>query len=279
MMLAIALSAGISSVLSADTIYTLKLRRRGIDIRRGRGANLMELLSVEDAMRPVPAPLASEASLGEVIDRFADEGVDALPVVTGERYVGIVPSDQLEDAVRANAFDSTAADLVQEVAPVQPADTLERALEHLVLADASAVAVVDPEGGRLTGWLTHRDILAAYAARLRGAPADESERQPPAGPGTRASLAWLGNYRIVDVELPASLTGVGQQLGAMSWPALTMPIAIRRGEERFVPTDAFILRAGDRVTALVSRERGEDVGDWFGGSAPDRREDNVRADG
>ena len=54
LMFAIVLAAGISSVISRDTIYTLKLRRRGIDVMRGRGANLMGLLKVSrgDAARP-----------------------------------------------------------------------------------------------------------------------------------------------------------------------------------------------------------------------------------
>jgi len=74
LMFAIVLATGISQALTADTIYTLKLRRRGIDIRRGRAANLMEVLSVRDAMCPVPAALPRSLPLNEMIARFNAEG-------------------------------------------------------------------------------------------------------------------------------------------------------------------------------------------------------------
>ncbi len=60
LMTAIVLAAGLSSRLGKDTIYTLKLRRRGIDVLRGRSANLMEILTVADAMQPVPAALSQD---------------------------------------------------------------------------------------------------------------------------------------------------------------------------------------------------------------------------
>jgi hypothetical protein len=41
LMATIALATGVSSLLSRDTIYTLKLRRRGIDLLRGAAVNLM----------------------------------------------------------------------------------------------------------------------------------------------------------------------------------------------------------------------------------------------
>ena len=39
-MAAVVLAARVSNVLSADTVYTLKLRRPGIDIRRGLPASV-----------------------------------------------------------------------------------------------------------------------------------------------------------------------------------------------------------------------------------------------
>ena len=44
LMFAIVIAAGLSRLLSLDTIYTLKLRRRGIDISRPRGVDLMRTL-------------------------------------------------------------------------------------------------------------------------------------------------------------------------------------------------------------------------------------------
>ena len=169
LMLAIAISAGLAGFLSGDTIYTLKLRRRGIDIAAGRPANLMERLTVRDAMRPVPSPLAADAQLADFIDRFAAEGVDALPVVdAGGVYVGVVTSSGLEGSIRIDGLESTAAGLAQGVTPVRADETLEQAIERLVVQGASGVPVLDAGGGLVIGWLTHLDVLAAYSARVSG---------------------------------------------------------------------------------------------------------------
>src|SRR5579884_1026136 len=105
LMFAIALAAGISNVLSSDTIYTLKLRRRGIDIMRGRGANLMQLLRVREAMQPLPAALPEDTPLNEVIARLGEAATDGLPVVDPDGvYRGTVGSQQVEQAMRENAL-------------------------------------------------------------------------------------------------------------------------------------------------------------------------------
>ncbi|MGH3050726.1 MAG: chloride channel protein, partial [Gaiellaceae bacterium] len=80
LMFAVVLAAGVSNLLSRGTIYTLKMRRRGIDIMRGRGANLMQLLNLAEAMQPLPDALDSETPLNEVIARLGEAPADGLLV-------------------------------------------------------------------------------------------------------------------------------------------------------------------------------------------------------
>ena len=167
LMVAIVAAAGLSSVFSKDTIYTLKLRRRGIDIMRGRGANLMQVLRVRDAMQPVPVPLAADAALNEIVNRFAQRDVAAVPVVDPDgSYRGVVTAGEVEGAMRDNALDVTAGDLADMPAPVSPDMTLEEALSQLVQQGRSALIVMAPSTTTLLGWLTHRDILVAYNNRI-----------------------------------------------------------------------------------------------------------------
>ncbi|HEY7526444.1 MAG TPA: chloride channel protein [Candidatus Limnocylindria bacterium] len=168
MMLAIALSAGLSSVLSGDTIYTLKLRRRGIDLQPGRIRNPMELISVRDAMRPMPNPIEAATPIGDVIERFAADDVDALPVVAEGAYQGVITSSRIDEAISSEGAGVTAADLVTAASPVSSDRTLEDALHHLVTAGSPGVAVTERGDGRVIGWLAHRDVLAAYLARRAG---------------------------------------------------------------------------------------------------------------
>lgn len=267
MMLAIAISAGVSGVLSADTIYTLKLRRRGIDIFGGRAANLMQLMTVREAMRAVPAALTAAEPLGDVVDRFAAEGVEALPVMDPSgTYRGIVTSYQLEESMRTNVLDATAADLAQSVPPVRADEPLEQALERLVAQGASGLPVVESDDGQVIGWLTHHDVLAAYSARLGSTVATEMAGEVYR-PRPRSTLSWLTNYRIVDLELTSDAAPVGRHLSEVPWPALALPVIISRDGQRLAPRSDTTLMRGDRITVLVARSEADELGDRLAGDA------------
>lgn len=178
LMLAIVLASGMSRLLSPDTIYTLKLRRRGIDLMRGRSANLMQLLTVGDAMQPLPEPLPADTALNDLIELLADSPNGSLPVIDKQgNYRGTVGPAQIEQAMRDNAVDVTAGELAVEVPSLTPEQTLENALGTLAEA-RGGLSVYDPAHGRPIGWLNHSDVLHAYSRRL-----DQGLQQAPRRPG------------------------------------------------------------------------------------------------
>jgi len=264
LMFAIALAAGISSLVSRDTIYTLKLRRRGIDVMRGRGANLMRLLDVADAMQPLPLALDAQTPLNEVIARLGEADTDGLPVVDGDgAYCGTVTSQQVEQAMRENALDATAGELAQELPALRAGQSLEDALAALLRA-RSGLPVVRGEGGRPVGWLTHLDVLRAYNTRLQQGIEQAQETPPadaPAPRRTSAALARLRGYRIVDLDLATAKPPVGRRITDVRWPARSTVLAIRRGKEAFEPDGSDRLERGDRLTILVPAAAAEELVD------------------
>jgi chloride channel protein, CIC family len=271
LMSAIVLAAGISSFLTRDTIYTLKLRRRGINIRRGRAANLMEVLTVADAMQPIPKALTQDLALSEIIARFTEDGRDALPVVD-ERgaFLGIVTSHQVEQAMRDNALDAVAGSLVLATPTLSPDQTLEQALGLLVHRDASGLPVLSPGGGNVVGWLTHRDLLRAYNEHLeRGVARVESTGGAAAWPRAakapgQAPLARLRGYRIVDLQIAQSTPAAGRRVMEIGWPPSSLVIAIRRDGKSFIPTGQTELKNGDRLTILVQARHADALVDALG---------------
>jgi chloride channel protein, CIC family len=163
LMFAIAVATGGSSLLSADTIYTLKLRRRGIDIRRGQPADGMAVLRVRDAMGPVPVAIPSAMPLAEIVETLTGTALDALPVVDPEgRYRGVVTSRQLERAVAEPAAEATAGDLAEQPPVPTAGQSLKQALPLLLHGEASGLPVLSDDQATVIGWLTHRDVLHAY---------------------------------------------------------------------------------------------------------------------
>ena len=166
LMVAIVVAAGLSNLLSRDTIYTLKLRRRGIDIVRSRSANLMHALRVRDAMQPVPQPLLASTPLDDMVSRFARRDVSALPVVDAHgAYRGVVTAEDVETALGGDTVDVTASALATLASGVPSDAPLDAALSRFVQQGIAALPVMEPDGSTLLGWLTQRDILVAYHAR------------------------------------------------------------------------------------------------------------------
>ncbi|MHB8508206.1 MAG: chloride channel protein [Candidatus Dormibacteria bacterium] len=256
LMLAIVLSSGLSSLMSRDTIYTLKLRRRGIDIARGRSANLMQVLSVAEAMQPVPSPVPAEMPLRELIDRMVGERAAALPVLTESGGLrGVVTLAEVEAAMRDNALDMRAEDLAQESAAVYPEQSLEAALGRLALADGSGIPVVARGDDRTPiGWLTHRDVLQAYSHRLQVA-VTEVTRQ--AGALDTGPPAGLRDYRVVDLELTTDAPPVGRLVRDINWPPASLLLAVGRGQQTAVVNGSTRLLRGDRLTVLVPAQHAD----------------------
>jgi CBS domain-containing protein len=59
---------------------------------------------------------------------------------------------------------------------LHPDQSLEQALDLLVQQDRSGLPVTSTDG-RILGWLTHRDVLAAYNTRLQQGPAHGAQRR------------------------------------------------------------------------------------------------------
>jgi CBS domain-containing protein len=89
--------------------------RLGTEVERFPDA-AFDLLSdeIEGAMRPDPITIPSDATVRDALELLADERIGALPVVDGERLVGIVSYVDLLGYLRREAPSAPAA---REVRP------------------------------------------------------------------------------------------------------------------------------------------------------------------
>ncbi|WP_330475847.1 chloride channel protein [Terrabacter sp. C0L_2] len=163
LMLAIVLATGISHRLSPDTIYTLKLRRRGVDLglpSETVGGHPPRL--VRDVMTPVPTPVVSTSTLVEVAAALAGTPCGVLPVVEPDGTpVGVVSARGVSDALADGRHDAAAAGLVTEIPATVGADEpLAGAAESLSRNGVDAAPVVD-DGGVVVGWIDYRTLLLA----------------------------------------------------------------------------------------------------------------------
>jgi CIC family chloride channel protein len=174
LMLAVVFATSIGGRLSPGTIYTLKLRRRGVFVDRPRVVSVMRTVTVSDAMQPLPEPLSPDASLEAVIGRFTSSREETVPVINGGGVLlGVLSvADVEQQALAPPVGDGCAGHLAHLPRELRVGDSLEDAVRALSLGDDAGVPVLAACGSGVVGWVTHRDVLRAYhRERERLAPA------------------------------------------------------------------------------------------------------------
>ncbi len=159
-------SLGARQILN-DSIYTLKLARRGINLYEGKEVNVLKSIRVGDVMNPEVETVTESLPLGQLTDRLTGSKYNTFPVVNDQgRLTGIL---SLLD-YRELAFDQNLKDLVvakelatPEVVTITPEDNLYDALDKITVKDFSLLPVVaSDDSALLVGVLTRRDIIGAY---------------------------------------------------------------------------------------------------------------------
>jgi chloride channel protein, CIC family len=167
LMIACIISSLASGQLLKESIYTLKLARRGVNIREGKEVNVLKSIPVKNVMNPEIETIHESLNLGSLAERISKSKYNSFPVVDDEgNLTGILSFLDYHAAV----FDENLKDLVvakelatHKVVTISLDDNLYNALEKITSKDFSILPVVSPDdSSKLLGILTRRDIIGAY---------------------------------------------------------------------------------------------------------------------
>ena len=162
LMVAIVLATGVGNLLTADTVYTLKLRRRGVDLTRPASSTARALtLPVSAVMGAVPQPLPQSMPLWQAAERLREVPDTILPVVDDQgAYRGVVTGRAVADVLTSeHGEDKLVSDATDTPPSVRTSQTVEECIELLDHVGTAVVPVVD--GSQLVGWLTASMLLTA----------------------------------------------------------------------------------------------------------------------
>ena len=164
LMLAIVLATTTSRLLTRDTIYTLKLRRRGIDLEGPAPGARIGAETVASVMEPLPAPLLTSLQLTDAADRLSQSGHGALPVHDPSgAYMGIITARAVAKALaeQPEGAPAVAGDLAELPPRITADQQLATALHVLLSASGTGLPVLDSDKGEPVGWLSHQGVLRA----------------------------------------------------------------------------------------------------------------------
>jgi chloride channel protein, CIC family len=249
LMIAVAISTLISEALSRDTIYTLKLRRRGIDLQAGREVDLMRTLRVADAMAAELPMVSGELTVAEAAQALERGRGRALFVVDAAgALAGIVTMKDVERVLLDNKPGARLADAASSpVVTAFPDEPLIVAIHRMGGRDLGQLPVVSRANPALPiGLLRRDDIVRAYSRAMLSRL--EAQRQRPLPPRE------LRGTQIVEITVNPGSRLTGCTVAVLKLPAHALVITVLRGQQTIIPHGETRLLAGDRLQILVQQD-------------------------
>lgn len=243
LMTCVVAATAVASALHSESIYTLKLVRRGIHLARGRDVDILDSVRVDEVMRREPVTVAADFPCKELPDLFLQSNAHAFPVLDRQGLlIGIV---SLEDYRRAAEESDLEGLTVVEIATramvlAYPRESMRSVLRKMAPRDLSRLPVVDPDDPRrLMGVVRRNDIVRAY--ELGTVRREERPSGVSLGPGATMH----------ELVLEKKDAAVGKRLADLSFPEGCRVVSVIRGERTVLASGATELRAGDRIRLIV----------------------------
>ena len=167
LMLSCIIAAIASGQLLRDSIYTLKLARRGVDIKEGKEVNVLKSMFVKEVMNPKVETISEALPLSQIAEVISKSKFNSFPVLNAQNQLtGILSFNDYSEAI----FDEHLKDLVvakdlatSDLVTVSLEDNLYTALEKISAKDFAVLPVVSAQDhNKLEGVISRRDIIGAY---------------------------------------------------------------------------------------------------------------------
>lgn len=253
LMMATVLSTLLAEHLFPESIYTLKLRLKGIGLQRGRDVDIMQGVLVREAMTRDAYVVEEDMPLQQLEAFFQQTHAHSFPVVDKEhRLVGMVSITDYDHALQEGGISNerTVRDIATagQILVAYDDEPMGDALQRLAVREVNKLPVVSRQDpGHIVGVIRRRDIIKAYNIAL-------SRRvRHPGAPGHTVRLQPSDYAEFLEIELPADSPAVGRSLQEVGelLPYDCVIVAVRRHGTLLFPHGDTVLRSGDEVTAFL----------------------------
>lgn len=254
-----------------SSIYTEKLRRRGVEIFRGHELNILRGVRVADVVSDDVVTVDAGARLESVLSALSESPRSAIYVTgPGGTLLGVIRQAELYGALahaEALAGVVVAGDLaVEDLRTLAPDTGLDRVIQIFAEQQPEELPVVDG-AGVLRGVVTRRHVLDAYDREL-------TKRDMATGLGGRLDAARThevaigGDHVLLEVDAPAGWVGRTLEELAVRSRYGVQVLLVRRtgpgagggagedgatGRREIVPEGSTRVQPGDRLVLLGPR--------------------------
>jgi CIC family chloride channel protein len=252
LMLATVVSVLLSQKLNRESIYTLKLARRGIRLEYGRDVDVMQGVLVGEAMTTDVDTVYADLSLVDLDRVFHETHHHGFPVLDGNgELFGVVTVQDLE---RAKERGPVVGLSVRDITTRQ---VLVAHLKRLGTRDVGRLPVVDRQNPKhLVGAIRRHDIVRAYKVGI----GRKLEMQARA---EQLRLGRLSGTEFIDVAVLPQSPAAHRAVKELNLPEGCLLVSIFRDSKVLIPHGDTRLLPGDRLAALVKKECVEEFQENF----------------
>ncbi|MCJ7818166.1 MAG: chloride channel protein, partial [Candidatus Thorarchaeota archaeon] len=166
LMIAVSSSFLVSSLIEPESIYTMKLSRRGVHISSGVHVGALKSITVQEIMTVKPTVLKPDMTTSEVFRIIDETHHTKFPVVVDEnKVVGILVAEDLFQAPkRDDGKENLVSDLMNpDFLHLAPRCTMDGALQAMMKRDEGHAVIANPmKPDIMIGYITKADVLKAY---------------------------------------------------------------------------------------------------------------------
>lgn len=253
LMAACVVSTLVTTFLHRDSIYTMKLRRRGIDLFEEETHNVLKTLYVHDIIDRDPETLPASANLQTVLEQVVDSEHTEF-FVLGERgeLIGTIHLRKLtrmiieQEALRNVVVAGDVADPHQiGVTSDDDLDLVMQMFSHGLFEELPVVDADDPK--KLMGCVHKRDVIQAYNREVlrRDLAGQVSSNVLVASRGQQVELG--GGYVLQEIQPPPRYFGrTIRELDIAAATGVHVVLLRKRQPDDGGPTIR-VANAGDRI--------------------------------
>lgn len=254
LMLTTVIATTVAGYLDRESIYTLRLSRKGVRLSRGRDIDLMQSIKVSEVMTTETDPVLETMGMKELLQHFQTHRHNSFPVLsTDGDLVGIISLSDLDNALQDEKIkeeNPTAGDMAsRELVTVSPEDEMSLALERMRPRDLGILPVIDRRNPhKLIGVIRRRDIVRAYHL-------SSIRKMDIKARVAQAKLISHSGNRFAEYQVEPGSMADGQPLAVLPLPKGCIVVSILREERLMIPRGNTVMQAGDKLTMFVEVEQ------------------------
>jgi len=252
----------LAQYLHPESIYTVKLVKRGIRFDQGRDKDIMQGVQVREVMLRSPLTIYKSQSLAELYQRFQETNLLGFPVLDEtDALWGIVTLQDMERALSQEAVNLRTLK-VEDLATVDPLtvfsdEPIYTAIQKMAPRDLARLPVVSRKSEKkLLGLISRSDILRAYdvgiVRKQRGQLLEE-----------QTTLRRAQHNDFTEFRLKAGHYAVAKNLKELDLSDSINVVSVDREGVLHIPRGTTSFAAGDIVTLFGRKNLLESAEEQF----------------